>query len=204
MTNEEIKQLWLESGKTLLVECLSKEGAWGLCLLPSFFDDIEYRFASDQDFSIINDKVKKAWEDSGKTLAIEVTSVNGGWIERSDDDFYPSMIYRIKPEQQITWDDSIGYSENKDKYTSADAITDACEQIKNMLLEKNRKYGNSALNPVRVFSKANTAEQLRVRMDDKLSRIQSAQDDDIEDAMLDLTGYLVLDLARKLMEEKGD
>ena len=65
--------------------------------------------------------------------------------------------------------------------------------IRDMLLEKNRKYGNSALEPIRVFSKAEPLEQIAVRMDDKLSRIKSAQGDDLEDAKLDLIGYLILE-----------
>ena len=65
-------------------------------------------------------------------------------------------------------------------------------KLKELLLEKNRKYGDSALNPVRIFSKASTLEQLKVRMDDKLSRLRNAQDDDDEDPVTDLIGYLVL------------
>jgi hypothetical protein len=64
--------------------------------------------------------------------------------------------------------------------------------IEAMLIEKNRKYGNSALEPVRIFSRADTAEQIRVRIDDKLSRIRTQADDDDEDAYMDLAGYLVL------------
>ena len=69
-----------------------------------------------------------------------------------------------------------------------------CEDIKNLLLEKNRKYGDSALNPNRIFSKADAVEQILVRIDDKLNRIQKgagllAND---EDVVIDLIGYLVL------------
>lgn len=71
-------------------------------------------------------------------------------------------------------------------------IATTCDEIKELLLEKNRKYGDSALNPVRIFSKANVLEQLRVRMDDKLSRLRNAQDDEDEDPTVDLIGYLVL------------
>ncbi len=76
-----------------------------------------------------------------------------------------------------------------------DAVLDS---IRKMLLDKNRKYGNSALSPIRVFSKAEPLEQIAVRMDDKLSRIKSAQGDDLEDAKLDLIGYLVLEMIAKL------
>lgn len=73
-------------------------------------------------------------------------------------------------------------------------IERVCNQIKNLLLEKNRKYGDSALEPVRVMSSANAVEQLLVRIDDKLSRIQRgagliAND---EDVIQDLIGYFVL------------
>lgn len=80
------------------------------------------------------------------------------------------------------------------------AIVHVCDDLKAMLLEKNRQYGNSALEPVRIFSKASPVEQLGVRMDDKLSRIRSGQPDDTEDARWDLAGYLVLERAAQLME----
>lgn len=69
----------------------------------------------------------------------------------------------------------------------------------NALLDKNRKYGNSALEPMRVFSRSGPVEQLDVRIDDKLSRIRSRQDDDDEDAEEDLLGYLLLKRVAKRM-----
>lgn len=74
--------------------------------------------------------------------------------------------------------------------------TDVHREVSNLvslLLEKNLKYGNSALNPQRVFSKVDPTEQIAVRIDDKLSRIKTtgiAGAD--EDTLLDLMGYLVL------------
>jgi hypothetical protein len=59
-----------------------------------------------------------------------------------------------------------------------------------LLVEKNQAYGDAALSPMRVFSQADTSEQIRVRCDDKLSRIKNGSTD--EDAVLDLLGYLVL------------
>ena len=64
--------------------------------------------------------------------------------------------------------------------------------IEEMLIEKNRKYGNSALEPARVFSSADPVEQIKVRIDDKLSRIKNQQSDEDEDVINDLIGYLVL------------
>jgi hypothetical protein len=73
-------------------------------------------------------------------------------------------------------------------------IAVVCNEVKELLIEKNKKYGDSALNPSRIFSKANAVEQILVRIDDKLSRIKSgagllAND---EDVIMDLMGYLVL------------
>ena len=63
--------------------------------------------------------------------------------------------------------------------------------LEKMLVEKNRAYGDSALNPVRVFSTADTTEQIRVRIDDKLSRLARGKAAG-EDVRRDLIGYLVL------------
>jgi len=65
-------------------------------------------------------------------------------------------------------------------------------EITNMLVEKNKAYGDSALNPLRVFSKADTLEQIKVRIDDKLSRIYRGRDFLDEDVVLDLIGYLFM------------
>jgi hypothetical protein len=71
-------------------------------------------------------------------------------------------------------------------------IWSACHEIAHMLIEKNISYGNSALEPARIFSTADSTEQLKVRIDDKLNRVKNNQgfagDNDIDD----LIGYLVL------------
>jgi len=85
--------------------------------------------------------------------------------------------------------------------TTAEKIAAKCDDIREMLLDKNQKYGDSALFPMRVFSRGTQTEQLRVRIDDKLSRIHAGVIDD-EDTILDLIGYLVLLLiARDITQE---
>jgi len=76
-------------------------------------------------------------------------------------------------------------------------ILNACLEITEMLLSKNVAYGNSALNPIRIFSDADDLEQLNVRIDDKLNRIKNKKiyaGDNDED---DLIGYLLLKKAKK-------
>jgi len=68
-------------------------------------------------------------------------------------------------------------------------ISAECREIERVLLMKNAAYGNSALQPLRIFSRADTTEQIRVRIDDKLSRLARGQAAG-EDVVLDLIGYL--------------
>ena len=82
-------------------------------------------------------------------------------------------------------------------------ISDECTRIEAMLLRKNEAYGNAAFKPLRIFSKADALEQLRVRIDDKLSRLLRGSAAG-EDTVLDLIGYLVLFriMAKKTKEPK--
>jgi len=73
-----------------------------------------------------------------------------------------------------------------------DAVDYILGDLGELLKEKNASYGNAALNPLRVFSKCSPEEQLRVRIDDKLSRIAKGSEYPSEDTITDLLGYLVL------------
>lgn len=78
--------------------------------------------------------------------------------------------------------------------TSQDTIVGVCVvlgEVERMLTEKNRAYGDSALNPLRVFSRAEPIEQIKIRIDDKISRLARGNGD-TEDTEMDLLGYLVL------------
>jgi hypothetical protein len=93
-------------------------------------------------------------------------------------------------------------------------IANVCNQIKSLLLLKNKAYGDSALEPVRIFSKNDSLDGLLVRIDDKLSRIKNVgvSSNATEDTLMDLIGYLVLlkvqlnkkDAAYKAVYEKFD
>ena len=73
-------------------------------------------------------------------------------------------------------------------------IARVCDNVKKLLLEKNLRYGDSALNPIRIMSNASNVEQILVRIDDKLNRLK--QGDNLlfedEDVIMDLIGYYVL------------
>jgi len=77
------------------------------------------------------------------------------------------------------------------KQTQAD-IRRIAKEIGELVVAKNEAYGDSAVDPVRIFSKATPVEQILVRLDDKLSRFARGHsypgDNDIDDIM----GYLIL------------
>ncbi len=72
-------------------------------------------------------------------------------------------------------------------------IRRACDEVCELLQKKNAAYGDALSNPIRVFSDLDPETSIRSRIDDKLSRIRNAGlDDDTEDTLLDLIGYLIL------------
>jgi len=78
------------------------------------------------------------------------------------------------------------------------------EEIRDLLITKNNAYGNSALEPINVFSKGSAVDSLCARIDDKLARIKNSGLNDVtEDTLLDLSGYMVLLIIAK-RNEKGN
>jgi hypothetical protein len=75
----------------------------------------------------------------------------------------------------------------------ANKVSSYLLEIRELLVSKNLKYGNSALEPLGVFSQLSAKEGLLVRIDDKLKRIKNGSlEKDDEDVINDLIGYLVL------------
>lgn len=71
-------------------------------------------------------------------------------------------------------------------------LDEELEEVAEFLIRKNKSYGNSALNPIRIFSKANPVEQINIRLDDKLSRLLQGEGYPGDDDELDILGYLIL------------
>ena len=82
-------------------------------------------------------------------------------------------------------------------------IMDTVKRIGTLLIDKNIQYGDSVMDPIAIFAKGNPQDLVRVRIDDKLSRLKRGNDSiesDI-DIVDDLIGYLVL-LRIMMGEEK--
>lgn len=75
-----------------------------------------------------------------------------------------------------------------------DKIKKTMNEIRDFLVEKNEQYGDSVMNPISIFSKADIDAGLRIRIDDKLNRIMQGNDsmESDEDVVKDLIGYLTL------------
>ena len=77
-----------------------------------------------------------------------------------------------------------------------DKIETVLKSMQEFLIEKNNRYGDSALNPVGIFGKhvkkgQEAANGILIRLDDKLGRIKNA-DQLRKNDLVDITGYLTL------------
>lgn len=78
-------------------------------------------------------------------------------------------------------------------------VRNICNSIAQLLIDKNKSYGNSALEPLNCFYKGDSINSIKVRIDDKLTRIKNGNEFENEDTIKDLIGYLVL---LKIAQEK--
>ena len=78
------------------------------------------------------------------------------------------------------------------EFSTEAKIRIVCNDLAEFLIKKNEAYGDSAINPCRIFSKAGSTEQIKVRIDDKLNRLMQGHNYADEDTVQDLLGYLVL------------
>jgi len=77
--------------------------------------------------------------------------------------------------------------------STRDSIEKKCRELKELLLRKNDAYGNSALEPLGVFSSCGASASIKIRLDDKLKRIANAGVvEDTEDTLIDIAGYIIL------------
>jgi hypothetical protein len=72
-----------------------------------------------------------------------------------------------------------------------DKIEKVFSSMAALVKEKNRRYGDSALSPKHIFSKLPDGEGIKIRLDDKISRIINA-DDVRKNDVADMMGYLCL------------
>lgn len=72
-------------------------------------------------------------------------------------------------------------------------IKDILSGMTDLLLYKNKKYGDSAINPKKIFYKGNSTNSILIRLDDKIGRVMSNTEEKprVND-VADIIGYCTL------------
>ena len=80
--------------------------------------------------------------------------------------------------------------------SNREKIIEITDSMKDLLLYKNEKYGDSALSPNNIFYKGDSTNSILIRLDDKISRIKNNTEPKprVND-VCDIIGYCVLLLA---------
>ena len=80
--------------------------------------------------------------------------------------------------------------------SNREKIIEITDSMKDLLLYKNEKYGDSALSPNNIFYKGDSTNSILIRLDDKIGRIKNNTElkPRVND-VCDIIGYCVLLLA---------
>jgi hypothetical protein len=87
--------------------------------------------------------------------------------------------------------DGVSWEQTKGLSKSQESIMEICDSLKDLLLYKNEKYGDSALRPNNIFYKGNSTNSIKIRLDDKIGRIKNCEQTRIND-VADVIGYCIL------------
>lgn len=82
-----------------------------------------------------------------------------------------------------------------------DKIRKKCDEIRDLLIEKNIAYGNSVFDKGLLFE-VDPIYAIQARINDKLNRIKSKETYMSENDLMDVTGYFIL--LQVLRSEMGD
>ena len=127
---------------------------------------------------------------------IKMTNHNKYFYETGRNGWTPSNTFdkkqnKINPKMFISKEEIEMIK--KTKYNFNWQLDKTVEKIVKLLKEKNKAYGDTALNPSNIFSKLDSTEAICARLDDKLARIKNKGiTDKTEDTVDDIIGYLLL------------
>ena len=88
----------------------------------------------------------------------------------------------------------LGYEiQNFEDTPTQQKIKDILSGMTDLLLYKNKKYGDSAINPKKIFYKGDSTNSILIRLDDKLGRVMSNTEEKprVND-VADIIGYCTL------------
>ena len=107
----------------------------------------------------------------------------------------PASVHNV-PIDEIQGDIMAHLLSDKDPWGESPTqqkIRNIMDAMKDLLLYKNQKYGDSAINPKKIFYKGDSTNSILIRLDDKLGRIMSNTENKprVND-VADLIGYCTL------------
>lgn len=146
---------------------------------------------------IVYDEAKKCY--TCKKNGRDYTSTDGKtWFPKPTEIKVPRTSFNVKSAptpDDIKLSDSYMHANMKEVlYTDTQQkLIDVLDGMKGLLLYKNRKYGDSAINPKKIFYKGDSTNSILIRLDDKIGRVMSNPDDKprVND-VADIIGYCTL------------
>ena len=107
------------------------------------------------------------------------------WEQKHNDDLLPQIEAQLYAKSlENPWGD-LPPTQRK--------IHEIMGAMKDLLLYKNQKYGDSAINPKKIFYKGDSTNSILIRLDDKIGRVMSNTEEKprVND-VCDIIGYCVL------------
>ena len=146
----------------------------------------------------INDMIKKGKVRVNPTNPFEISYDSDLLITKEAYDEYTKNVWEKDPNAykfRKTCESDIEYKNRMlgkgNSLTSEATIESVCDALKEFLLAKNKNYGNSATEPLKIFSKISNIERMLCRLDEKMSRIKNS-DELRQNDVVDALGYFVL------------
>lgn len=104
-----------------------------------------------------------------------------------------NSTYKAKDEEGRNWESSNGIDWTEKATDTQRKIIDVLDGMKQLLLYKNQKYGDSALKPKNIFYKGDATNSILIRLDDKIGRVTSNTEEKprVND-VADIIGYCTL------------
>lgn len=101
--------------------------------------------------------------------------------------------FKAQDEEGKKWESVNGIDWTEKMSDTQMKLVDVLDGMKNLLLYKNKKYGDSAINPKKIFYKGDSTNSILIRLDDKIGRVMSNPDDKprVND-VADIIGYCTL------------
>lgn len=147
--------------------------------------------------------VRKCWWDDTEKLFHCVMRNGSEWTSEKGDDKWTRVpkVAEVKEEHNDSLLPQIEaqlYAQTLespwgDLPPTQQKIHEIMGAMKDLLLYKNQKYGDSAINPKKIFYKGNSTNSILIRLDDKIGRVMSNTEEKprVND-VCDIIGYCVL------------